>query len=202
MNKVLCSAAKSSIVAIATAVTIAAAPLAHADGLYAGVSIAGAGNGHLEERDAGTVVRHDAKRDQTRLRIFGGFDLDPQWGVEAGYHGLGGDTSFDLDGGGKLKVHTSAIYLAARRNWQMSEDWSLFAKAGLARGRLQLDLSGGGGTTGAATSKTGAYLSAGASWMLTRDMAVQLELEHMTTLRYDGLEAGMNHLSLGLRYHF
>jgi OOP family OmpA-OmpF porin len=191
MNKFLCC----------TFFAIAASSLAHAEGAYVGAAVASAGDSHIEVGAAGTPSRHDATREQTQLRFFGGYELDQHWGLEAGYHGLGGSTAFDADGA-RLKLRTRVLYAAAKGTWQLSEDWSLFAKAGVARSRLQMDLSSGSNTAATSTSRTGAYLSAGASWLVTRDVALQVELERINKLRYQGLELGMNRLSLGLRYNF
>lgn len=181
--------------------TAFAAPLAHAEGPYAGLSLANAGESHIEENSGGTLTRYDAKRKQSQLRVFGGYDFDAHWGVEAGYHGLDGRTTFQLPGN-ELTVRTSAFYLAAKRSWQLGQDWSLFAKAGVASSHMELDLSNGAGTANKTASKTGAFVSAGVSYLLTKDVALQLELEHIGKVRSDGLESGIGKLSLGLRYHF
>jgi OOP family OmpA-OmpF porin len=192
MNKLLYAAF------VATAI---AAPLAHAEGPYVGLSLANPGESHIQESSGGTVTRYDAKRKQSQLRVFGGYDFDAEWGVEAGYHGLDGRTTFDLPGN-ELTVHTSAFYLAAKRSWQLGQDWSLFAKAGVASSHMELDLSSGAGTANKSASKTGAFVSAGASYMLSKNVALQLELEHISKVRSDGLEAGISKLSLGVRYNF
>lgn len=192
MNKLLCTAFIAAVFA---------APLAHAEGAYVGLSLAGSGESHIQESSGGTVTRYDAKRKQSQLRLFGGYDFDADWGVEAGYHGLDGRTTFQLPGQ-ELNVHTTAFYLAAKRNWQLGQDWSLFAKAGMARTHLELDLSGAAGTANRSASKTGAFASVGAAYMLSKNVALQLELEHIGKVHIDGLEAGVGKLSLGVNYHF
>jgi len=192
MNKLLYTAFAAAVIA---------APLVHAEGPYIGAAIAGAGSSHIEERENGTLVRYEPTRKQTQLRLFGGLDLDQQWGLETGYHGLGGRTTFDANGG-KLKVRSDVFYLAGKRTWQLGEDWSLFAKAGLARSHAQMEVSNSGGAASASVSKTGAYLSAGAAWMVAKDVALQVELERIKQLHAEGLDVGLNRLSLGVRYNF
>jgi OOP family OmpA-OmpF porin len=85
----------------------------------------------------------------------------------------------------------------------LSEDWSLFGKAGLARSRLALKVTHAGQSDAPRRSaSTGPYLSIGASWLVTKNVALQLELEHTANIKYEGLTAKMDKFSLGRALRF
>jgi OOP family OmpA-OmpF porin len=192
MNKFLC---------IAVAI-LSASSLARAEDFYVGANVSPWTNGHVKFTDNGVTTEHDASRKANLAGLFAGYVFSPNWALEAGYHGTLGSTNFDVAPGYQLKARNSAAYLAARGTWQLNEDWSLFAKAGAAQGRLALDFSGKDAPAGATTHKTGAYLSVGASWLVTKDIAVQLELEHTDKLKHEGLNANMDRFALGMRFGF
>ncbi|MQA41169.1 porin family protein [Rugamonas aquatica] len=192
MKKFVCSAL----------VVLTASSLAHADGLYAGVNISPSEDGHVSYTEKGVTTQHNAVQKQTPFAVFAGYDLSPDWALEGGYRGSGGSTSFDIMPGYQLKVRTSAAYLAARGTWKLNDDWSLFGKAGLARSSLKLDIRGQNAPPDQSMNKTGLYLSAGASYVVSKDVALQVELERIGKLNYEGLSVGLNRLALGVRFGF
>lgn len=192
MNKFLCTA-----VAI-----LFATSLAQAEDFYIGANLSPSANGHIKFTDNGSTTERDAGSKATPVGLFAGYVLSPNWALEGGYRGSVGSTSFDLAPGYQLKARNSAAYLAAKGTWQLNEDWSLFAKAGVAQGRMALDISGKDAPAGTTTRKTGAYLSVGASYLVGKDVAVQLELEHTDKLKHEGLTSTMDRFALGLRFGF
>ena len=178
------------------------APLAQAEDFYVGANITGGTDGHVNVTEGGTTKRHDASGKQRPLGLYAGYVLSPSWALEAGYSGSGGSTDFDLDAGRRLRTRTSMGYLAVRTDLKLGDAWSLYAKSGVAQGRLKLDASGPGAGPDEQVHKTGAYLAVGAAWFVTKDMALQLELEHTNTLKYEGLTAKMDKISLGVRFGF
>jgi len=176
-------------------------PCAQAEDLYLGANIAGRIDGHLNEREGGVTTRHDAVGKQQRYGLFAGYVLSPEWSLETGYDGFGGSTDYDV-AGGRMELRTSMAYLAARRTWRLGEDWSLFGKAGMARGRLGIELDGAGASDARTVHKNSAYLSAGAAYRVTGDVWLQVEFQHTGAIKYEGLTAKMNKLSLGARFGF
>jgi OOP family OmpA-OmpF porin len=192
MNKFLCTA-----FAILTA-----CPLAHAEDLYVGANVGQRSDGRIRWTDGGATTEREASRRATPVGVFAGYVLSPTLALEAGYRGDSGSTGFDLAPGYQLKARSSVAYLAARGTAQLSDDWSVFGKAGVARGRAKLSISGEGGREAETMSRTGAYLSLGVSYRVVDDVALQLELEHTDTLKREGLTAKMDRVSLGLRIGF
>lgn len=187
---------------ISAVFAIAFAPFAQAEDFYLGANIASGTDGHVNVTEGGTTTRHDASGKQRPLGLYAGYVLSPGWALEAGYSGSGGSTDFDLDAGRRLRLRTSMGYLAVRADWKLGEAWSLYGKAGVAQGRLKLDASGPGAGPDERVHKTGAYLGVGAAWFVTKDVALQLELEHTTKLKYEELTAKMDKISLGVRFGF
>lgn len=191
MKKIICAAF----------VTLAASSLVHAEGLYVGANVSSHTDGNIKYTQNGVTTERGAAKKATPFGLFAGYDLSPLWALEAGYRTDGGSTTFDLNPGSQLKARVSSAYLAARGNWKLNEDWSLFGKAGIGRGHLKLDVSGSAPASGS-VNKTGVYLSVGASYLITKDVALQLELEHTNKLELNGFTAKMDRLALGVRFGF
>ena len=188
--------------ALATAFSTTFAPFAQAEDLYVGANIAGGLDGHVDVTNGATTTRHDAAGKQRPIGLYAGYVLTPGWALEAGYGGSGGSTDYDLDALGRLRLRTSMAYVAARAEWRLGGDWALYGKAGVAQGRLKLDLSGDGGHAGERVHKNGAYLAVGGAWFVTPNVSLQLELEHTDKIKHEGLTAKMDKLSLGARFGF
>lgn len=196
MKKILASAAVAFILAPALV------PSAQAEDLYLGANIGSRIDGHADQRDGGVTTRHDAVTHQRRVGVFAGYVLSPAWALETGYQGFGGSTDYQLAGGGRMAVSTQVAYLALRSTWRLSDDWSLYAKSGVAQGRLKVDLTGGGASDARTVHKNGAYLAVGAAWLVAGDVSLQLEFEHTSKIKYEGLSAQMDKVSLGVRFGF
>lgn len=192
MKKLLCAA---------FTVLAAIAP-AHAEDVYLGGSLGLPMDGRIRWTDNGVATERDADRKAIPAALFAGYVLSPNWALEGGYRGSLGSTNFDPAPGYQFKARASAAYLAAKGTWLLNDDWSLFGKVGVARGRAKYRISGDGARADASVRKTGAYLSVGASYLVAKDVALQLELEHTDKLKYEGLTATMDRFSLGLRLGF
>lgn len=182
------------------AAALALAPFARAEDLYIGANYGPRTDGYINVSEGGTTTRRDAVTHQQRIGVFAGYVLSPAWSLEAGYDGFGGSTDYEVPAG-RLKLRTKVAYLAARGTWKLSNDWSLYGKAGVAQGRLAVDFSGDdrGGET---ARKNGAYLSVGAAYLVAKDVSLQLELEHTSKIKYEGLSASMGKISIGARFGF
>lgn len=187
--------------AVAFILANALAPCAQAEDLYLGANIGPRIDGHIDERAGGATIRHDAVTHQRRVGVFAGYVLSPGWALETGYQGFGGTTDYAL-AGGRLAVGTKLAYLAARGTWRLSDDWSLYGKAGIAQGRLALDLAGGGASNNRTVHKNGAYLAVGAAWLVASGVSLQLEFEHTDKIKHEGFTADMDNVSLGVRFGF
>ncbi|MYM21504.1 outer membrane beta-barrel protein [Duganella sp. FT135W] len=192
MNKFVCS----------TLIALAASSLAHAEDAYIGVGIGSFGKGRIKYFDDGvTTERYSAKRDPA-VTLFAGYVLSPSWALEAGYRGIGDEQSFDLLQGYQMKTRTRMGYLAARNTWQLSEDWSLYGKVGVAQGRFNAGIEGKGAPASETVKKNGLYLGLGAAYAVSKDVSLQLELEHTDKIKQQGLSVSMDRVSLGVRVGF
>ncbi|ELX12487.1 putative outer membrane protein [Janthinobacterium sp. HH01] len=192
MKKFVCSAL----------VALTVSSLAHAEGMYVGANVSPQTNGKLNFTDNGVTKEYSAAKKATPVGVFAGYELSPLWALEAGYRGDTGSTSFDLSPGYQLKERVSTAYLAARGTWQLSDSWSLFGKAGIGQGRMKVDISGKGAPSSESVHKTGLYLSVGASYLISKDVALQLELEHTDKIKQQGLTATTDRFALGVRFGF
>ncbi|OEZ62809.1 MULTISPECIES: porin family protein [unclassified Duganella] len=176
--------------------------LAHAEGVYVGANVSAGTNGNVKYTNNGVTTEHGASKKATPVGVFAGYDLSPALALEAGYRDDTGSTTFDLNPGYQLKTRVSTAYLAARGTWQLSDSWSLFGKAGIAQGRMKLDISGNNAPAGESVHKNGLYLSVGASYLITKDVALQLELEHTDKLERSGFTGKTDRFALGVRFGF
>lgn len=188
--------------ACSTLLAVAATSIVHAEGLYVGANVSPSSDGKIQYAAGGTTSQRGASGKALPFGVFAGYALTPAWALEGGYRASGGTTRFDLDPGYQLKLRASAAYLAARGTWQLDEDWSLFAKAGMARSRVEFSIDGRNAPPGESANKTGLYASVGAAYHINKDVALQLEWEHAPTVRYEGLDSTMNRIALGIRFGF
>ena len=188
--------------ACSTLLAIAVTSIVHAEGLYVGANVSPSSDGKIQYAAGGTTSQRGASGKALPFGVFAGYALTPDWALEGGYRASGGTTRFDLDPGYQLKLRASAAYLAARGTWQLDEDWSLFAKAGIARSRVEFSIDGRNAPPGESANKTGLYASVGAAYQINKDVALQLEWEHAPTVRYEGLDSTMNRIALGIRFGF
>ena len=188
--------------ACSTLLAVAATSIVHAEGLYVGANVSPSSDGKIQYAAGGTTSQRGASGKALPFGVFAGYALTPDWALEGGYRASGGTTRFDLDPGYQLKLRASAAYLAARGTWQLDENWSLFAKAGMARSRVEFSIDGRNAPPGESANKTGLYASVGAAYQINKDVALQLEWEHAPTVRYEGLDSTMNRIALGIRFGF
>lgn len=188
--------------ACSTLLAVAATSMVHAEGLYLGANISPSSDGKIRYANGGATSQRGASGKALPFGVFAGYELTPAWALEGGYRASGGATRFDLDPGYRLELRASAAHLAARGTWRLDEDWSLFAKAGVARSRAEFAIDGKNAPPAESASKTGLYASVGAAYQLNKDVALQLEWEHAPKVRYEGLDSTMNRLALGVRFGF
>jgi len=192
MNKFVCS----------TLIALAASSLAHAEDAYIGVGIGSFDKGRIKYTEDGVTTERSSSKRDAAFGLFAGYVLSPSWALEAGYRGIGDEQTFDLSPGYLLKTRTRMGYLAARNTWHLSEDWSLYGKAGVAQGRFTAGIEGKDAPASETVKKNGLYLGLGAAYAVSKDVSLQLELEHTDKLKQHGLNVSMDRVSLGVRVGF
>ncbi|MYM80887.1 outer membrane beta-barrel protein [Duganella sp. FT50W] len=185
-----------------TLIVVAASSLAHAEDFYLGANINQGSKGHLKYGDGVTSVERSANQRMLSAGVFVGYVLSPSWALEGGYRDQSGNSVFDLKPGYQIKTRTSMGYLAVRTTWRLDDNWSLYGKLGVGQGRFKASLGNTSQSAGDTVHKTGVYLGVGIAYMVGKDVALQLELEHTDQLKQQGLKATMDKLSLGVKVGF
>ncbi|MES2742268.1 MAG: outer membrane beta-barrel protein [Pseudomonadota bacterium] len=134
-------------------------------------------------------------------KIFGGYDIDKTWGVEAGYTDFGSkDYSYTANGGnGRIETDSHAFYLAGKASMPINEQASVYGKLGAARNHD--GVSGSGAAAGlSGESKTGLYASVGAQYAINQNVSLIAEYEHYGKSSDYGRKSSA--LSFGAKYNF
>jgi OOP family OmpA-OmpF porin len=161
---------------------IGMAGTAHAEGLYIGGSVGGA---HYKGSSLGGI---ETDRSSTGTKLFGGYQLTPNFALEGGYVDLGKFQS----AAGQLKG--SGVYLDAVGSVPISGPWAAYGKVGVFNGRAENSLVGSDrGTNG--------KVGAGLQYTIDRNLSVQGEWERY---RFDtsGARANTDLYSVGVKYSF
>lgn len=189
----------SKLLPLCLLATATLAPLAaSAEDFYAGVSAAHGGtltftnpvNGKSAHSNAGTA-----------LKLYGGYALTDNLAIEGAYVQYG-STTFDKAALGLAQAPTFKmrnLYLAGRYTYHVSDDWSLFAKAGLANSRFTA--SDGAGERDSVSS-TRPLLGVGVAYNVSKAVALTLEIEHIGATRKPGLNVKQDALQLGVKVGF
>lgn len=185
MNKLL-----RSTMTLFAAVAALAAPVASAGDapFYVGAGVSPAGHANY----FGPGFSFDNTNHVHPYNVFGGYDVNDRFAIEAGYSSFG---NFRFSTGAKMDV--DALHVAARGNIALGDAWSLFGKAGIAR--LSLDASG---APTESASKVRPMFSAGVEYKLTPALGVSLELADYGSLRQGSGKLKTSQFEAALRYHF
>lgn len=174
----------SSKLAVASAALVAAlgaVGTAHAQGLYIGGS---AGGSHYKGNSVGNA---ETDRSSTGAKIFGGYQLTPNVGIEAGYTDLGKFNS----SAGQLKA--DGAYLDAVGKLPVAGPWSAIGRVGVFNGKT--DGLGGGGRD------TNVKVGAGVEYAIDTNLAVRGEWERYRLDTGRG-KANTDLYTVGVKYAF
>lgn len=148
---------------LATALLLGSLGAAQAEGIYAG------GNLGVPDWRSGVNGVEDNSHGVTG-KLYGGYQVTPNLGVEAGYEALG---HID-DGIGEARGH--GVFLDAVGTLPVAPQWSLIGRAGVAHG--DIDTSDGDDTS------SGLRVGLGAQYDITPTVALRGEVErnHFTNV--------------------
>ncbi|MFC5549820.1 porin family protein [Massilia aerilata] len=142
---------------------------------------------------------------RANAKIFGGYEFDRNWGVEAGLAGFRTsefvavdyrpDGSYDV-GQGKMK--SARAYLAGKYSVPVSDRFSAFGKFGLSysQRKISAPVMGWNHTD----RDTGLYAGLGAQYKLTGNLDAVVEYERYGKRKVSGPKADV--YSIGLKYGF
>ncbi len=160
---------------------------AQAEGAYIGAGVSA-----IKLQGGGDDYKASAK-------LFGGYDLDKNWGVEAGYINFGSSSS--QFGPIKSSMDGYATYLAGKAMMPINEQFSLIGKLGVSNVKSKLSNTGGVvGPSSVSQSRTNPYASIGAQYNLNKQVALTADVEHIGETRNFGVKSAA--VTLGARYNF
>lgn len=189
---------KTLVTMIAAAATLSGVSLAHAEGAYVGVGVAVS---RYDFNVPNAVSSDDHSGTRTAGKLFGGYEFDKTWGVEAGYADFGSKGySFTLAGApGHFDTNSHAYYVAGKATAPVNAQLGVFGKLGLSRNRD--GASGSGVAAGiSGDSKTALYASVGAQYAINKNVSLTAELEHYG--KGGNFERKASALAFGARYSF
>lgn len=181
-----------ALIAAATAVGSA-----QAAGPYVGVGVASADHSYnLSGTTNGSTDGYKASG-----KIFGGYDLDQTWGVEAGYTDVRKSAyNYTLNGApGRAESDGHSFYVAGKATAPINEQFSVFGKLGAANNKSTLSST----TTPAfnrSNSKTELYAGVGVQYNLNQKVALTAEYERYGKSKDFGAKADT--FTVGAKYAF
>ena len=171
---------------------------AHAAGAYVGANVGSAQHKLSIDGESG-------KERKTAVKLYGGYTLNENLGVEAGYVRLGKVSDSETDGfnTASLDYRARALYVAGTATLPLSQEFSVFAKAGITANRGKVTARLNGFSDSMSRSNTTAMFGIGAEYSFAKNMSVVAEYENFGKVidEKDGnTKAQM--VSVGLRYKF
>jgi OOP family OmpA-OmpF porin len=171
----------------------------------AGTAYIGAGvvGSRYEFNAPGTAVSADNHSGYKAAgKIYGGYNIDSTWAVEAGYADFGKKSYNYSVGGvpGGLNTDAHSYYVAGKGTWPVNQQIALFGKLGVARNHNEVETTGLA-AVGGSENKTALYASVGAEYAVNKNVKVSLEYENYGKSDIDqGRKPGA--ITAGLRYNF
>ena len=153
---------------------------AHAEGFYGG---AGLGNQSYPD----TVNGNSTNGSALSGKVYGGYQLNPNFGVEAGIAELG------AVGSGSGKVDSYGTFVDAVGTLPLNEQWSLLGRAGVAHMQVNTPTGDDGGN--------GIKVGLGAQYALSKNLALRGEWERYQLTGF-GANPNADQFTVGLKFGF
>lgn len=172
---------------------------AQAEGLYIGADL-GQSYQKVNVNGIGSTTEHEVGG-----KLLGGIQINKYLGVEAGYVNFGeiGASATNGIDTASVSAKTQSAYLAATGTLPLNEQFSLFAKAGVARNRTKVTDSFNAATDSGTFYKTTAMLGVGASYAFTPKLSGVVEYDDFgKVIDESGVSLRQSMLSAGVRYKF
>jgi OOP family OmpA-OmpF porin len=139
----------------------------------------------------------------TGVKIFGGYQINPTWAVEAGYANLGEVTASGRSANASIKMNAFAV--SAIGSIPVAQRVLLFGKLGAYSGEVKATGSGSRGRFASVTEhNTDLVYGFGAKWNFAKNLALRAEYERYNNIgnRNTIGESNVDLLSVGLLYKF
>lgn len=175
-------------------VCVSAIP-AMAQSFYVGGAV---GRSEQKQSDSGLNLVDNG----TGAKVFGGYQIDKNFGVELGYAHLG-ESSINLEG---LVVESKpkALFAAVTGTLPISKEVSAFAKAGVARTKTKMTAAFDGTVFDMFEDKeTSLLLGVGASYAINDQLSLTVEYENFGKIsKEEGTKVKADLVSFGVRFKF
>jgi hypothetical protein len=185
-----------ALIASASALSAAQAQTTSAPRAYLGAGIASAD--HDFKLPGASQV--DTEGYKASGKLFGGYEFNQTWGLEAGYTDFRkSDVNYSI-GGVNTRGETDghAVYLAAKATMPVNEQFSLYGKLGATRVKSELETLNV--MQNISRSKTEAYGALGAEYKLNKNVSVVGEYERYGKSKDFGTKADV--FTIGAKYAF
>ena len=180
---------KNILSACAVAAAFVAAP-AFAQGYIGG----GFGSAKLSGIDGAGITGGNTSKSQ--VKVYGGFQFTPNWGVEAQFSELG-KRDILLNGAANGSLKASQFSIAGTGTLPLSSGFSLLGKLGVSANKVT---GSGGAPNGSATS---ALIGIGVSYNITPALSARLEYEDFGIMaKFNPPTVRANAYSISLKYAF
>lgn len=189
---------KKQVIATIFGAALALPLMAQAEGAYIGANV-----GRTEQKvnvDAGSLTDN-----ATGFKLYGGYDFTKNFGAEAGYvhFGKGEVSATDSVNTVSISGKPKALYLAVTGTLPLNDQFSLFAKAGVARNSTKVTGTINGVSESEKLKRTSAMFGLGAAYNVTKNVALVAEYENFgKVIKEDGVSLKANIISIGARYKF
>ncbi|RBA24684.1 porin family protein [Herminiimonas fonticola] len=185
---------KQALLVAVLGMTLSVPVIAYADGAYVGLNA-----GRTDQKVFAEGISGTAKDTTTGYKLYGGYDFNKNFGVEGGYMDSG-DGKAVFSNGFFVSGKTTSLYVAATSTLPLSEQFSVFAKAGVATSRAKLHNSVGDYFDERTTSPV---LGIGAAYAFNKNIALVIEYENFgKSVKIENDYVKTELLSVGLRYKF
>ena len=169
---------------------------AHAEGPYIGLGVASADHNF----NVGGATSTDPAGYKASAKIFGGVELTPMFGIEAGYTDIRkADQNFSIAGvPGTATTDGSRSYLAGKATMPVNEAFSVYGKLGAGYSKLNVNSATPG--VSQSDSKTELYGAVGGQYNINQKVALTLEYERYGKKKDFGVKADA--ITVAARYNF
>ena len=183
---------------LALAASVAAMGAAQAQGPYVGLGIVNADT-ELHMPGAVSVTGGGWKASG---KLFGGYEFDDTFGVEAGYTDFrGGDFNYLIATvPGRIETDGRAFYLAGKATAPLTEQFAMYGKLGMSATKFSQSGFGSGTSLFREESHTEGYLAVGAEYKVSPKVGIALEYERYGKTKSFGPKP--NVWTLAARYSF
>jgi opacity protein-like surface antigen len=132
-------------------------------------------------------------------KIFGGFDVNPMFGIEAGYTDIRrADHTYTIGAiPGSATTEGSRSYLAAKATWPVNDAFSVYGKLGAGYSKVKFRSTTLGNED---DSDTEVYAGLGGQYKINEKVALTLEYERYGKSKDFGAKADA--ITVGARYNF